>query len=531
MGFLTPSVKEKNARAVVMPLQYILAAFALTAAQVGGQYAPWGLGFLAAAGNGFFGLCALGGIVAGAFCFFEFQEGLRYVAAALLIYCASLTFCDSRFYHRHWFRPLFAGVIFFAVQFVYFWGRGISVWLLGLAATAATMMSAMMAGRFLTRSVKRQSTASNEVTDPTLLDRPAAAFRALYESMSRPTVATAPENPAVIFDRAAEKVCRGCQKREQCWQREYNVTYNAFNDACGTFMERKTACTEDFPTHFVEKCAHFPALLGEINRELQAYLLRRQYRLRLQTTRELAAAQYAQVGEVLSSVHTAVPAATFHSVTYQVGSALRPKEGETVCGDQVATFSFGASAYFLLSDGMGSGEAAHAESAMTVRLLQQFLTAGIDPLPALKTLNTAMTLRTQQGGGFTTIDLAVLDRASGDAILYKYGASPTYLKQGGAVQRLTGDALPPGLETRTLTPGNKVHLPRGSWLVMTSDGVSGTGDDEWLMDLLAGFSGDDPRSLCAHVLAASRAHGGTLDDCAVLAVRVENIPQGREKEV
>lgn len=530
MGFFTAAVKEKNARSVIMPLQYALAAFALTAAQVGGQYAPWGLGFLAAAGRGFHGLCALGGIAAGAFCFFDFQEGLRYIAAALLIYCANLTFCDSKLYRRHWFRPLAAGMIFLAVQSVYFWGRRFSVWLLGLSSAAATILSAMLAQRFLCRSTPRQGSAA-EKEAPSVLDRPAAAFRSLYESLFRPAAATAPENPAVIFDRAAEKVCRTCQKREQCWHSEYNATYNAFNDACGAFLNRKIAESRDFPSYFVEKCAHFPALLNEINRELQAYLLRRQYRLRLQTTRELAAAQYAQMGEVLSSVHTAAPAANFRTVTYQVGFALRPKEGESVCGDQISAFSFGASAYFLLSDGMGSGEAAHAESAMTVRLLQQFLTAGIDPMPALKTLNTAMTLRAEQGGGFTTIDLAVLDQVSGDAALYKYGASPTYIKQGGRVKRLTGNALPPGLEAGSPAPAIKVHLPHGSWLIMTSDGVAGTGGDEWLMDLLAGFSGDDPRSLCAHVMAASRAHGGLADDCAVLVVRVENALQSREKEV
>ena len=68
--------------------------------------------------------------------------------------------------------------------------------------------------------------------------------------------------------------------------------------------------------------------------------------------------------------------------------------------------------YLLLSDGMGSGEAAHREAAMTVRLLRQFLEAGIEPGPALKTLNTALSLRGESGGGFTTIDLLALQRAS-----------------------------------------------------------------------------------------------------------------------
>lgn len=47
---------------------------------------------------------------------------------------------------------------------------------------------------------------------------------------------------------------------------------------------------------------------------------------------------------------------------------------------------------------------------MTVRLLKQFLQAGVEPLPALKTLNTALLLRCREGAGFTTIDLLRLDR-------------------------------------------------------------------------------------------------------------------------
>ncbi len=52
--------------------------------------------------------------------------------------------------------------------------------------------------------------------------------------------------------------------------------------------------------------------------------------------------------------------------------------------------------YLLLSDGMGSGQEAHREAALTVRLLEQFLRAGIEAAPALKTLNSALALL---GGG------------------------------------------------------------------------------------------------------------------------------------
>ena len=62
----------------------------------------------------------------------------------------------------------------------------------------------------------------------------------------------------------------------------------------------------------------------------------------------------------------------------------------------------------LLSDGMGCGEAAQRESSMAVRLLERFLRAGIDAPPALKTLNSALSLRAESTDSFTTVDLLTL---------------------------------------------------------------------------------------------------------------------------
>lgn len=98
---------------------------------------------------------------------------------------------------------------------------------------------------------------------------------------------------------------------------------------------------------------------------------------------------------------------------------------------------------------------------MTVRLLRQFLQAGVEPSPALKTLNTALLLRCQEGAGFTTIDLACLDRATGAVTLYKYGAAPSYYKKHGRVTRYEGSALPAGLEKVSQQPeAIRFTLPR-----------------------------------------------------------------------
>ena len=80
----------------------------------------------------------------------------------------------------------------------------------------------------------------------------------LYDSFFRDTAPAPPENPSVIFDRAAEQVCRSCVLCAICWQQNYNATYNAFNDACRRCCG--TAQPEDFPLYFTARCVHLRSL-------------------------------------------------------------------------------------------------------------------------------------------------------------------------------------------------------------------------------------------------------------------------------
>ncbi len=357
----------------------------------------------------------------------------------------------------------------------------------------------------------------------------AEAFRALYDAMFRTRPVERGENPSVIFDHAAQQVCRNCVLVKRCWQAEYQTTYNAFNDACGPMLKRGRAEAEDFPLFFTSRCLHFPELLAAVNTEVYAFRLRRQYRVRLEDARQLAEVQYEHLGEVLGQ--EAAPETAGALLRCRVGTLLRPKEGESACGDQLAVFTAGNMLYMLLSDGMGSGAAAHAESAMTVRLLRQFLKAGIQPPSALKTINTALTLRCQEGGGFTTIDLLALDRCSGEATLYKYGAAASYVKRRDAVTALEGGSLPAGLQPARQAPeATRLHLEPGAVLVMVSDGVTGEGDD-WLREQLRQWPGGDSQELAQLILAESRRHGGLRDDCAALVLRLEKSDEKREKRV
>ena len=348
----------------------------------------------------------------------------------------------------------------------------------------------------------------------------AAALRALYDSMGRAAPVSTEENPAVVFDRAAEKVCRGCALCELCWQKEYTGTFNALNDATPFLLERGRALAKDFPSYFADRCIHLPDFLTAVNGELSAFLLRRQYRRQLEETRRSARGQYAQLSKLLTATAAGlgeVRATAGEADLCRIGAALRPKEGETVCGDTVVSFrTEGGLLCLLLADGMGSGEAARRESALTCRLLEQFLQAGIEPEAAMKTLNAAMALRGAETGSFTTIDLITCRPETGEAAFFKYGAAPSYVKKGGTVRRITGGTLPAGLRGGAAAPDvTRATLEPGSFAVMVSDGVADPGRDEWLQNLLAGWDGEDPQTLAGLILSESVRRENLQDDCGV----------------
>ena len=284
------------------------------------------------------------------------------------------------------------------------------------------------------------------------------------------------------------------------------------------YVDKGKAKAKDFPVHFADRCIHLSELLQAINGELSAFLLRKQYRRQLEETRRSAKGQYAQMSDLLTAAAAGLSGATpaFGEIpACVIGAALRPKEGEMVCGDTMEAFRTDSGLWcLLLADGMGSGDAARRESSLTCRLLRQFLEADIQPEAALTTLNSAMALRGAETGSFTTVDLCVLKGS--EATFYKFGAAPSYLKKNGAVRRITGSSLPVGLRGTPAAPDiTTVTLEPGSFAVMISDGVADPSRDEWLQDLLAGWGGDDPQTLANLILSESIRRERLQDDCAV----------------
>ena len=526
-------IKQRSAAALMRLAGYFGGGFLAASCNLDGR-APLLIGLVAAVGGGVPSGAVLCGGIVGAFAFLPFGATLRCCGTIALIAAVFSAFRDTLWICRSFFRPLTAALCTFAVELAYALQMGLSSGGL-IRLMSCTVLAAILGhycailfadGGVLCRRDNRETEKLRE-----RVRLSAQAIRLLGESLGSGGRSTE-ENPAVIFDRAAEVVCRGCALCELCWSKEYISTFNAFNDATPAILERGRAESGDFALHFASRCIHFPQFVSAVNTEVTAHLMRRQYRRRIETERRRTRGQYAQLSELMVQALSAPESADkeMHELPYEVAVGSAAKEGQCVCGDSATYFKGGGKLHLLLSDGMGSGLEAQRESRLALRLAQQFLTAGIEAECALRTINAALNLRSDEQGGFTTIDLLSVDLTNYRATLSKYGAAPTYIKRYGTVRRLTGSALPVGLQE----PGSRVPvvefaLEEGCFVLMVSDGVADSGEDKWLQDLLAGWQGSDPDLLVSLVLKECRRRRGGDDDCSVLCLYLAPKNRGRRE--
>ena len=434
-------------------------------------------------------------------------------------------------------RALYTLLFLGGTVFSLFWASGdIAVYALLETAVAGLVFLLLPEKLFRKRRADTPETGAPLPTPRFLesqLRSAAAVFRDLYDSLSRSKAPVNDENIATVFDRAADQICRACPLCGTCWDSDYVTTYNALNDVTGFLTERGRVLPSDFPSHFSSRCIRLPDFIAAVNAEFTALLMRRQYTRQLDDTRQSAKEQYARLSELLNESADqigrgeaqAVPAAGMDAPACELCTAMRPKAGESVSGDTVSTFrTEDGRVFLLLSDGMGCGEDARRESAMTVRLLEQFLKAGIEPSTALKTLNAALALHSDENGSFTTIDLMVLSPREAAASFYKYGAAPSYIKHGTAVRRITGSVLPAGLNGSRTPDATNLCLLEGDFVILASDGFVDAADDAWLQAMLAQWDEPSVQALTTALMDASTRRSGRADDASLLVLRLPQRP-------
>ena len=162
----------------------------------------------------------------------------------------------------------------------------------------------------------------------------------------------------------------------------------------------------------------------------------------------------------------------------------------------------------------GSGPEAAEESAGAAALAEKLLRAGISPETVMRTLNTALLLRSEKRICSLSLDLMSVNLFSGETCVYKYGAAPSYVRSGGRVRAVLGET--PAAGTDDVGPDcTRLHLSSGSAAVILSDGAALA---ENVGDKLLACAPGTLRELAGNILAEAAALGGREDDMTVLTL-------------
>ena len=214
--------------------------------------------------------------------------------------------------------------------------------------------------------------------------------------------------------------------------------------------------------------------------------------------------------------------------TVTTGVAQAARETGVVNGDTCSTLLVpdGRQA-LIISDGMGTGSRAAAESQAAISLLEQLLASGFEKDLAVRTVNTILVLHSPEEN-FATIDLALLDLYTGETDFIKIGAAPSFLKRNGQISVIAANSLPAGILNHIEVVSQAQQLRQGDILVMISDGMleqhRATGEVDWMVELLSKLATDDPQIIAEMLLERAKAgyRSKTRDDITVLVARVDS---------
>lgn len=293
--------------------------------------------------------------------------------------------------------------------------------------------------------------------------------------------------------------------------------------ACGSCSARANCETMHTlsPVHLEHPgdalCRKPGRLLPELHRGQEQLRHRKADRQRREEYRQALAQQYEFLAVYLQGLADLLPRRGERFRTnYSVQCAARSAGKEAANGDRCLAFpGTGGKYYVLLCDGMGTGLGAAREGDTAAAQLRRMLIAGFPAEHALRSLNSFLIL--QGNGGAVTMDLAQLDLCTGAAVLYKWGAAPSWILKTSGPKKIGTATPPPGLAMEGARESAvQLSLRGGEVLILLSDGVE-AGETLGRMELVR----DAPPGELAQAVLEAGCSGE--DDATVAAVRLRRL--------
>jgi stage II sporulation protein E len=212
----------------------------------------------------------------------------------------------------------------------------------------------------------------------------------------------------------------------------------------------------------------------------------------------------------------------------ETGIAGAAKGGDLLSGDSFSTVELGNGKFAVaISDGMGNGERARAESSAALSILQQLLQSGMDESLAIKSVNSVLLLRSSDEI-FATIDVALIDLYSAQTTFMKIGSTPSFIKRGAEVIPISANNLPIGILQDIDVDLVTVQLKHGDTLIMMTDGIydapgHAVNKELWMKRVIQEIQVEDPQEVadCLLETIVRYHHGEILDDMTVVVAKIE----------
>lgn len=210
----------------------------------------------------------------------------------------------------------------------------------------------------------------------------------------------------------------------------------------------------------------------------------------------------------------------------ETGVARAVKETEKFSGDSYG-FSEDEKGRFsmLLSDGMGSGDKAMADSELVIELSEHFLEAGYPLDKAMRLINGAL-VSGVDNKNMSTLDICDINLHTGESAFAKVGASVSFIKRDNYVEKIVAGNLPLGIFVEIEPEIITRTLKNGDYIIMISDGVlDGLGQvigEEGFYDFLCAMDNMPAKEMANHLLnyVIRVCNGKIRDDMTILVAKV-----------
>lgn len=196
--------------------------------------------------------------------------------------------------------------------------------------------------------------------------------------------------------------------------------------------------------------------------------------------------------------------------------------GGAICGDSFCKFEDGeGNLNVIISDGMGTGDAAALQGNITAELMKNFVKSGIGATPAVKFVNSAL-LADGSDETLSTLDMVSINLFDGNAKFIKAGSPPTFIIRGGEIIKISAESLPIGILSEASISFKEFNLQKDDFVLMFSDGVTDIGE-EFVSDIIKSQKYESAKMLSNIIVKKSvsvRKKNCHDDDITCIAMKI-----------